>query len=61
MKKEAGGYSKELSSARPVARFFFCESADVPTRRRAKTAAIDSCRGEGVGRIRFSESTLRAF
>ena len=27
MWEEAGGYSKELSSARPVARFFFCESA----------------------------------
>ena len=27
MWEEAGNYSQELSSARPVASFFFCESA----------------------------------
>ena len=33
----------------------------VPTRRRAKMTALVSWRGGGVGRMRFSESTLRAF
>ena len=60
MWEEARGYCKELSSARPVASFFFMRDC-VPTRRRAKMTALVSWRGGGVGRMRFSESTLRAF
>ena len=61
MWEEAGNYSQELSSARPVASFFFfCESAfqreDGP-----KTTALVSWRGGGVGTIRYCESALRAF
>ena len=60
MWEEAGGYSKELSSARPVARFFFCDSAFQREDGRKRVNLILGW-GGGVGRIRFSESRLRAF
>ena len=47
-----------LSQAR--SQLFFMRDC-VPTRRRAKMTALVSWRGGGVGRMRFSESTLRAF
>ena len=60
MWEEPGGYSKQLPSARPVARSFFCESGfereDGP-----KRLHLFLGWGGGVGTIRFSESTLRAF
>ena len=60
MWEEPGGYSKQLPSATPVARSFFLWEW-VRTRRQTKTTALVSWRGGGVGTIRFSESTLRAF
>ena len=59
MWEEAGNYSQELSSARPVASFF-----SVRVRSNEKTDQNDcTCflEGGGVGRIRYSESALRAF
>ena len=59
MKKEAGGFSRELSSARPVSRFFFCERAfqreDGPKRLHLFLRGV-----EFLGELGFV-STLRAF
>ena len=59
MWEEAGNYSQELSSARPVASFFFCESAlqreDGPKRLHLFLRGVEFL--EELGFL----STLRAF
>ena len=62
MWEEPGGYSKPITLSHARSQVFFLWEW-VRTRRQTKTTAraLVSWRGGGVGTIRFSESTLRAF